>query len=208
MIDTTPRAPAAPGNAALRAMFAARKSVFIDLLKWDLPVVAGQYELDHFDTPAARYLILLDADGRHRASARLLPTEGAHLLGDHFAHLCAGDVPRGPTVCEISRFCLDRDQDAASRRAARDQLVTALAEHALREGITDYTGVADLCWFDQVREFGWRCDALGPKAADPGGRLMALHIHIDAHVLDDLKRGGVYAPLSFRLADDDGEAEA
>ena len=25
---------------------------------------------------------------------------------------------------------------------------------------------------------------------------------------DDLKRGGVYAPLSFRLADDDGEAEA
>lgn len=68
MIDTTPRAPAAPGNAALRAMFAARKSVFIDLLKWDLPVLAGQYELDHFDTPAARYLILLDADGRHRAS--------------------------------------------------------------------------------------------------------------------------------------------
>jgi acyl homoserine lactone synthase/acyl-homoserine lactone synthase len=111
-------------------------------------------------------------------------------------------------LSDLSRFCLDRDQDAASRRAARDQLVTALAEHALREGITDYTGVADLCWFDQVREFGWRCDALGPKAADPGGRLMALHIHIDAHVLDDLKRGGVYAPLSFRLADDDGEAEA
>src|SRR3546814_8426797 len=90
-------------------------------------------------TPAARYLILLDADGRHRASARLLPTEGAHLLGEHYAHLCAGEVPRGPTVCEISRFCLDRDQDAASRRAARDQLVTALAEHALRESSEEHT---------------------------------------------------------------------
>ncbi len=195
-------------HRALRTMFEARKRVFIDLLKWDLPALAGRFELDQFDDEHAVYLIVTDEEAQHLASARLLPTEGAHLLGDHFAHLCAGDVPRGPTVCEISRFCLDRDQDAASRRAARDQLVTALAEHALREGITDYTGVADLCWFDQVREFGWRCDALGPKAADPGGRLMALHIHIDAHVLDDLKRGGVYAPLSFRLADDDGEAEA
>ncbi|WP_439569674.1 acyl-homoserine-lactone synthase [Sphingopyxis sp.] len=205
MINMTPRAPGAPGNAALRAMFAARKRVFIDLLKWDLPVLAGQYELDEFDTPAARYLILLDADGHHCASARLLPTEGEHLLGNHYAHLCAGHVPRGPTICEISRFCLDRDQDAASRRVARDQLVTALAEHALREGITDYTGVADSCWFDQVQGFGWRCAALGPQTADPGGRLMALHIHIDAHVLDDLKRGGVYAPLSLHLADN-GEA--
>src|SRR3546814_11393426 len=103
MIDTTPRAPAAPGNAALRAMFAARKSVFIDLLKWDLPVLAGQYELDEFDTPAARYLILLDADGRHRASARLLPTEGAPLLGAHYAHLFAGAVPPGQTARHITR---------------------------------------------------------------------------------------------------------
>src|SRR3546814_5947244 len=43
------RAPPARGDAAMRAMFAARKEVFIDLLKWDLPVLAGAYELDQFD---------------------------------------------------------------------------------------------------------------------------------------------------------------
>ena len=35
----------------------------------------GRFEIDQFDTPDARYLILLDPDDlRHRASARLLPT--------------------------------------------------------------------------------------------------------------------------------------
>lgn len=31
-------------DGVLRAMFAARKSVFVDLLKWDVPVLGGQYE--------------------------------------------------------------------------------------------------------------------------------------------------------------------
>lgn len=34
------------GERVLRAMFAARKQVFVDLLKWNVPVVAGTYEMD------------------------------------------------------------------------------------------------------------------------------------------------------------------
>src|SRR3546814_3440507 len=90
------------------------------------------------------YLILIDGQGRHRASARLLRTDRPHLLGDLYPHLCDGPVPTGPTVREITRFCLDRNQTTSERRSARNQLVTALAEHALRTGITDYTGVAEL----------------------------------------------------------------
>ena len=47
----------------LRAMFEARKRVFIDLLKWDLPVLADRFEIDHFDDPHATYLIVGDQDG-------------------------------------------------------------------------------------------------------------------------------------------------
>src|SRR3546814_10692398 len=36
-------------DGVLRAMFAARKSVFVDLLKWDVPVLEGRYEIDQFD---------------------------------------------------------------------------------------------------------------------------------------------------------------
>ena len=74
MISQSTRAQAAPGDAALRAMFAARKQVFIDALNWDLPALNGRFELDQFDNSHARYIILLDpGDLRHRASARVLP---------------------------------------------------------------------------------------------------------------------------------------
>src|SRR3546814_10173185 len=99
MIDQNPRAQDAPGDAALRAMFTARKQVFIDLLKWDLPALDGRFEIDQFDTPDARYLILLDPDDlRHRASARLLPTSAPHLLDRkstrlNSSHSCASRMP-------------------------------------------------------------------------------------------------------------------
>lgn len=207
MTDLSTRALYAPGNAALRAMFAARKRVFIDLLQWNLPALAGKYEVDQFDTVEAHYLVLLGGDGEHRASARLLPSTGPHLLGGLYAHLCENGVPRGPTIREISRFCLDRDQDAAARRAARNQLVTALAEHAVREGITHYTGVAEANWFRQVMTFGWRCEALGGAIDDRGAKLVGLCIHMDDRTLDGLKGAGVYAPMSLRLVEN-GEMAA
>src|SRR3546814_13795215 len=139
MITNSTRAQDAAGNEALRAMFAARKQVFIDKLQWDLPALDGRFELDQFDTPDARYLILLDPDDlRHRASARLLPTTAPHLLGDIYSHLCADGAPSGEGVWEISRFCLDPGQTPTERRDARHQLVTALADYALRTGIGGY----------------------------------------------------------------------
>lgn len=193
------RAPPVFEDAALRAMFTARKEVFIDLLKWDLPVLAGAYELDQFDDPDAEYLILIDSAGRHRASTRLLRTDRPHLLGDLYPNLCDGPVPSGPSVREITRFCLDRNQTASERRSARNQLVTALAEHALRQGITDYTGVAELTWLIQILRFGWQCMPLGRVVREGSRSLAGLHIRIDDRTIDGLKRMHVYEPISLRL---------
>ena len=74
MMEMTDHGHGARESAAMRAMFAARKEVFIDLLGWDLPVLADRFEVDQFDTPDAEYLILLGPDHVHRASARLLRT--------------------------------------------------------------------------------------------------------------------------------------
>ena len=186
--------------AALRAMFEARKEVFVDLLKWDLPVLAGKFEVDQFDDPDAEYLILLEGGVRHRASARLLRTDRPHLLNGLYPHLCAGPVPAGPTIREITRFCLDRHQRATARRSARNQLVTALVEYALLHGITEYTGVAEQDWFDQIRDFGWKCEALGQSFRHGGRSLVGLHIHIDQETPERLQAGGVYEPLRLTLA--------
>ncbi len=190
-------APAAPEDAAMRAMYAARKRVFIDQLGWDLPVLAGLYELDAFDTPDADYIILMGQDGRHRASARILPTQRSHLLGDLYPHLCDAGVPRGETIREISRFCIDPDQDAAARRIARDELVSALADHAISHGITDYTAIAEQRWFEKIAAFGWRCEALGEPRGAGKSALRALRISIDSGTIADLTRTGIYvAPAS------------
>lgn len=172
-------------------MFAARKRVFVDILKWDLPVLSGRYEVDQFDTADAEYLILADDRGKHRASARLLSTLAPHILANLYPCLCAGPIPAGPTTREITRFCLDPGQSAAERRRARDRLVTGLAHHALASGITDYTGVASRAWFEQIARFGWKCRALGAPVRIGRDTLMALHIAIDADTPARLEAAGI-----------------
>src|SRR3546814_703285 len=143
-------------DGVLRAMFAARKSVFVDLLKWDVPVLEGRYEIDQFDDEYARYLILADRGDGHLGSARLLPTMRPHILDSLYAGLCADAPPRGTSVFEITRFCLDRHLSTVERRAVRDTLVCALVDHALAHGIASYTAIAELGWFQQILAFGWR----------------------------------------------------
>jgi acyl-homoserine lactone synthase len=162
----------------LRAMFAARKAVFVDLLRWDVPVLDGRFEIDQFDDEHAIYLVVTDRAGGHLASARLLPTTRPHILADLYASLCDGDVPQGRDIYEVTRFCLDRHIDARTRRVARDRLVTAIAEFGLAQGITLYTGVAEAGWLDQILAFGWRARRLGTPRWIGGRQLGALAIEI------------------------------
>ncbi|TCM13006.1 acyl-homoserine lactone synthase [Novosphingobium sp. PhB165] len=178
-------------DEALRAMWAARKSVFVDLLKWDLPVLAGQYELDQFDNPHARYIILSGPDNEHYASARLLPTTRPHILDSFYAAFCEAGVPRGPTIREITRFCLDRSLRASERREARDALICTLVDHALMNGITAYTAIASEGWFRQVLEFGWDCRPLGPPRYAGKEVLAAIRIDIDRDTPQKLAAAGI-----------------
>ena len=190
---------------ALKAMFTARKEVFVDLLKWDVPVLAGRYEMDQFDDEHAWYLIVGDESARHLASARLLDTRRPHILGSLFPQLCAGGVPAGRGVLEITRFCLDRHQNAASRRNARNCLVSALVAFALERAVRSYTGVADMAWLQQILAFGWDCRPLGIPQEIGGRALAALQIAITAETPRLLAATGIWSPEPLRHA---GLAEA
>ncbi len=175
----------------MRAMFASRKAVFVDLLKWDVPVIDGQYEVDQFDDEHAVYLILADADGRHLGSARLLRSTRPHILGDLFPQLCDGPVPVAPGIWEITRFLLDRDLTARQRREVRDALVVALVEHALNAGIGHYTAIAEMSWMQQILAFGWECWPLGLTRDVDGETLAAFEIRIDATTPRRLAQAGI-----------------
>ena len=178
-------------HRALRSMFEARKRVFIDLLKWDIPALAGRFELDHFDDVDATYLIVTDADGEHLASSRLLLTTRPALLDSLFPELVDGPVPQGADVLEITRFCLSPGIGARQRRVARDSLLVGLAEFALANGIRTFTGVAELAWFRQVEGFGWDCRPLGPPQLHSGAALVALRIDIDGSTISRLAAAGI-----------------
>lgn len=184
--------PAWRSDAVLSAMFAARKRVFVDLLGWNVPVADEAFEVDEFDRPGAVYLVLTAPDGRHHASARLLPTDRPHLLDSLFADLCATPPPTGPSIREITRFCLDRDLDARKRRCARNGLVSALVDHALATGIATYTGVAELGWFRQIMTFGWECRALGAPVRSMGQTLAAMRIDVAPDTPALLAGTGIY----------------
>ena len=181
----------------LKAMFEARKHVFVDLLKWDVPVLDGRFELDQFDDPHAEYLIIGDGKGRHLASTRLLRTTRPHILDSLFPQLCATRVPRGPAVREITRFCLDPRVGALARREARNVLVSGLVEHALAKDIEIYTGVAEFGWFQQILAFGWRCRPLGLPQLVDGRMLCALAIEITPGTPALLAGNGIHRPTEL-----------
>lgn len=181
-----------PRDKTLRSMFEDRKSVFVDLLKWDVPVLDGRFELDEFDDEHATYVIIADAQGDHFGSARLLPTTRPHILGSLFPQLCAAAPPCGPQVFEITRFCLSRRHGAFARREARNRLISALAWHALESGIETYTGVAEMAWLQQILAFGWDCRPLGIPVEFQCGLLGALAISITAETPRLLERNGIW----------------
>jgi len=187
----------------MRAMFRARKRVFVDLLRWDLRVIGGEFEVDQFDTSDAIYLILTDRAGEHLASARLLPTTRPHILDSLFPQLCDGSPPTGSTTYEITRFCLDRSLSAVERREARNQLVSAIVDYALEHGVTEYTGVAEIGWFQQILAFGWRCRPLGLPVRGKASTLVALGITITAETPSLLADAGIYRGDIAREAWDD-----
>lgn len=189
-------------RAAMREMFAARKKVFVDLLRWDIPVLDGRFEIDQFDDAHARYIIITDAAGRHLASTRLLATTRPGILDSLYPELADGPLPAGEDVFEITRFCLTPDCSAADRRIIRNQLVTAISRYALDQCIRGYTGVADIGWSRQILDFGWECSLLGEPKAVGATTLAALWIAIDDCTLGSLADRGVYAEVQDRLATD------
>lgn len=191
MLHVLQSSAAAAPDELLRSMFAARKRVFVDLLKWNVPVLNGCYEIDQYDNEHAIYLILADEHGTHLGSARLLSSTRPHILGELFPQLSEGPVPTGSGTWEITRFCLDRNLSARARREVRDALVLALARYAFSNGIERYTAVAEMAWVQQILAFGWECMPLGLARDVDGEMLAALEIRIDATTASRLAAAGI-----------------
>ncbi len=178
-------------HVALRSMFEARKRFFVDELGWDLPVLAGLYEVDQFDDGHATYLIVVDQDDRHLASARLLHTIRPSPIESACPPFVEGIVPKGRDVWEITRICSLFPEGSDRVWEVHDMLLNGLAKFAVEAGVRTYTIIADpehSSWFASV---GWKCKRLGPAQYQGGQVFTALGIEIDPAIRANFMAGGI-----------------
>jgi N-acyl-L-homoserine lactone synthetase len=181
----------------LESMFADRKRVFIDALGWDLPVTLGRYEIDQFDDDHAVYIIASDDAGSHLGSLRLLRTDRPHILSNLFPALCDHAIPRGVSICEVTRFCASPIVQKVNRRAMRNTLIAAMVDHALDTGISALTGVVTSHFLDQILTMGWRCEPLGERIQMRGAELGAFCAHVDENTTVKLAKAGIYSSVPW-----------
>lgn len=112
-------------SSALNSLHAFRRGVFVDRLRWELPLPEG-VERDQFDRQDTVYLTAYDAHNTVTACARLLPTlNGAYMLPELFPELLGGRrAPRDASLWELSRF-------ATSVRASGEGRVLSLSQFTL-----------------------------------------------------------------------------
>lgn len=183
---------AVDNQSLLEGMFADRKRLFVDLFGWDVPVVAGKFEIDQFDKDAAVYLVVASPDGDHEASMRLMPSNRSHMLAEIFPHLCPGGVPVGPDIWESSRLCLPQRHGAARRKELRNILISAMVDFALANRVATMTGLIPEGFRKEVLSMGWQAEPLGPAVCMAGGPVGAFAIHIRPDTPARLRWTGVY----------------
>jgi N-acyl-L-homoserine lactone synthetase len=169
-------------------IFAARKQVFIDALKWGLATTDGLYEIDEYYHDNTVCLIVTNAvSGSHLGSVRLLPTDAPHLLGDKFAGLCEDGEPRAADVVEITRLVTRPDLSRDEAKQVRQKLAAALFEYAIANDVRHFTMMTHTVFLSAVVAMGWNCEPLGLPQEMDGVLVAALRIDVDAPSLARLR---------------------
>jgi N-acyl-L-homoserine lactone synthetase len=168
----------------LDTMHRDRKRVFVDWLKWDVPVVDGVHEKDQFDNDDAVYIVAADPQtGQHWGSLRLMPSTRPHMLKDVFSFLCDDGVPVGPEIWEMTRLCLS---PGISREAGREALgLTWLGavEFGVSNGIEIITGLTHSVFISNILAAGIDIEPLGPATMFDGMQFSALQVRVNERVL-------------------------
>jgi len=166
-----------------------RKAVFVDGLGWNIPVI-DHFEIDRYDRDDTMYLIAKhDANGAVLASTRLLPTIQPHLMIDLFRSACRGNTPCGPSIWEVSRFCVSPEVRSRRERVLLfGEIVCGVIETAASRLVRQVTFSANAALLPLTLSCGWKAQLLGPTLPDGADQLTAVMADIDAEGLAKVRR--------------------
>lgn len=155
-------------------MLRARRELFIVHNKWNLPEAMGM-EYDQYDTPASRWVVVHDAEGKVLAGNRLTPTTtrcGIYsymirdaqrgLLDTIPAHLLYEEAPVADHVWESSRLFVSHDVPSSIRRRVHAQLIAQLGESVRALGASHCVTLLAATWPRWADRVGVKMKAMGP----------------------------------------------
>jgi acyl-homoserine lactone synthase len=186
-------------ESELIEMHRQRKAVFVDGYGWSVPV-KGDMEMDGYDGEGTTYLIAKSGSNGSEviASARLLPTVRSHLMADLFVAACDGNVPSGPSIWEVSRFCVSPRIESRRRRVELLwEMACGVMETALLYGVEKVTFVANAALLPLAMQCGWSAVRLGPTLPDGNDEITAVAASITPEGLRETRgRLGVHGPVT------------
>ncbi len=184
----------------LAQMHRLRYRVFKERLDWDVEV-AGDMEVDEFDTLHPAYLILRDHASCILGCVRLLPSSGPTMLSDAFPVLLDGRMaPSRPDIWESSRFALDEHSDAVKAAggiaAPTYELFAGMVEFGLARNLAKIVTVTDARMERILRRASWPLERLGEPRALGKTRAVAGLLEVSRDALLRLRKaGGLNGPV-------------
>jgi len=191
-----------------RAMFELRHRRFFVEHGWRAGLLAYRgIEFDKYDTPAATYLVCRDEHGAIAGSVRLSPTDLPYMLQENWPEMCAKrPLPETAAAWEFTRFVVERSLSEEIRKSTKAELVAALFEYGLMNGIEEMIGVAPpIVWRRIFVEAGCALEYLGPERSIGTDICVAGLLRINAAQLAKVRMTtGITGPVLFRPNSDGG----
>lgn len=169
----------------LEQMYRIRHRIYVDGRGWGALRRDDGREIDEFDTPDAVYLLGLDECCEVTGGTRLIPTTRPHLMRNVFAHAVSlGTIPDSESVYEWTRYFLASEPAGrTTRRRQAGELLCAMFEFGLAQGLTHFSLVCDTFFLPMFHEARWNIRLLGAPTPYDEGTCIALLFEVSHEAL-------------------------
>jgi acyl-homoserine lactone synthase len=163
--------------------FRIRHEIFVDERRWETLRKPDEREVDSYDNEDTIYLLALE-ERRVVGGHRLYPTTRPSMMSEVFPHLAdVRGCPSDPLIWEWSRYFIVRDRRDGNLNL---QLMAAVQEFCLSEGITQISAIMETWWLPRFHEAGFNVAPLGLPALIENAWTMAALIDINSDTLQAL----------------------
>lgn len=183
-------------NGAWQAQHQLRNSVFGDRLSYDVHYAQGM-EHDQFDTPNAKYIVVMKGD-KAVACCRVIDTQYAIMLPTLWPIMLGNFDPTRTKLIEATRIAVSKgDLSPSERSKAMGLLLDGILSYASEQGYIGVVGIMPTKLFKFSLE---RRGCVTTYLADPididGVDTIAGYVNVQASILKRAEKYGQATPLS------------